>query len=242
MPKKFLLLQLRDDLSAEHEVKMIKKNGDFSIKDLVVINTLRDPSKVPHPDELTNYQGIITGASGQYDLSCLTKTSEKKLQKVKPIFQEIIKKDIPNLAICFGHQYIAQIMGGKVKADKHQAETGTYKIYLNKAGQNSPLFDGCPKSFYAVLGHKDSVTKTPKNLKKLASSTRCNLMSYQVSKNIYSVQFHPELNKDGLQWRIEQYPQYLKGTTIEKVMAKFKPTPYSKKVISNFKKIARQSH
>ena len=240
MPKPFLLLQLRDDLSAEHEVDMIKKNGDFSDKNLVVINTLKDPDKVPHPDRLTEYKGIITGASGQYDLSCLTNKTKQQLEKVKYIFQEIVKKDLPNLAICFGHQYIAQIMGGKVEADKNQAETGTYKVYLNKAGQNSPLFDGCPKSFYAVLGHKDSVTKPPSKLKILARSTRCQIQSYQVNKNVYSVQFHPELNKDGLKWRMEQYPQYLKGKSIDQVMKKFKPTPYAKKVIKNFKKIANQ--
>ena len=112
-----------------------------------------------------------------------------------------------------------------------------YKIHLNETAKNCPLFKNIPDSFYAVLGHKDSVTNLPKGAKLLAFSDRCGIESYRIKNNIYSVQFHPEIDKNEVKTRLNLYPSYAKGGNVEKILKEYKETPFAKKIIINFKHI-----
>lgn len=114
------------------------------------------------------------------------------------------------------------------------AETETYNIKINSNGKNTILFKNIPDDFYVVLGHKNSVTKLPSGAKLLASSKRCKNQAYQIKNNIFCTQFHAELDRNELVWRLSLYPAYMKGKTVEEVKKTFKPTPHSKKVIKNF--------
>lgn len=232
MDKKILVLQFRTGKSLIHERQCIIKSGNRKPSDFQFISILKP--KIILPNDLANYSGIILGGSGQVDISCWSKENQKKIVIIKPLLEKAISMDMPMLNICFGHQLIAYILGEKVKADEKQAETGTFKIYLNKDGEKSPIFKGIPESFYAVLGHKDSVVKLPKNTKLLAYSDKCSIQAYQLKNNIYCVQFHPELNKIDLKYRLNLFPRYRKEESTKEIMNKYNETPYSTKVVNNF--------
>jgi GMP synthase (glutamine-hydrolysing) len=83
--------------------------------------------------------------------------------------KKIIELNIPVLGICFGHQMISKIMGGKVKKSKFR-EFGLAKI---KKINNSLLI----KNFFirknisnVWMSHADQVSKLPKGFKIIASS------------------------------------------------------------------------
>lgn len=236
MKKPILLLQFRTDKSQQHEVDSILKTGKLRKKDLTIINILDSKSIIPKPEDLNNFQAVITGASGQFNVTDWPDNIRVRIEKLYPFFDEIIKRDFPMLAICFGHQLFAALYGGEVRSDKKQSETGTLPVILNNEGQKSIIFQNCPRTFHAVLGHKDSVTKLPKGALSLASSEKCKFQSYKLKNNIYSTQFHPELDRDGLTWRICLYPEYTKGKTVSEIKKSYKPIPHASKVIENFVK------
>ena len=107
--------------------------------------------------------------------------------------KKILKLEIPILGICFGHQILSKLLGGKVKKSKHR-EFGLATI--NKVS-NSIL----TKNFFnknntsnVWMSHADQVSKMPKNFKVIASTKNSKLTIIEnIKDNFYGVQFHPEV-------------------------------------------------
>ena len=107
--------------------------------------------------------------------------------------KKILKLGVPILGICFGHQILSKLLGGKVKKSKHR-EFGLATI--NKVS-NSIL----TKNFFnknntsnVWMSHADQVSKMPKNFKVIASTKNSKLTIIEnVKDNFYGVQFHPEV-------------------------------------------------
>lgn len=237
MEKPTLVLQFRTDASLKHEIDCYLKKGGYKKSDFKVVNVLQAKNRIPKVKDLNKYKAVITAASGEFQISDWPNDIRKKVEKLTPLFRSIVEKEIPTLAVCFGNQVVANLYNGNVKRDEKRSETGTLQVSLTKEGRNSPLFDGVPKRFFVVLGHKDSVTKLPKGAIHLATTKKNKYTAYRLGKNFYGIQFHPELDLDGLMWRLNLYPEYLKGRNLEEVRKDYLETPFATKIIANFKKI-----
>ena len=105
----------------------------------------------------------------------------------------ILKKKIPILGICFGHQLISKTLGGKVKKAK-QREFGLVRI---KKVSNSPLIINFFKKNLknnVWMSHADEVIKIAKNFKVIAKSENAKFCMVENSKEkLYGIQFHPEV-------------------------------------------------
>jgi len=107
--------------------------------------------------------------------------------------KKIIEKGVPILGICFGHQILSKLNGGKVKQSKHR-EFGLANIYKKR---NSLLIKNCFNNKRIIkvwMSHADQVSKLPKNFKVVASSQNSKFAIVEnKSKKFYGVQFHPEV-------------------------------------------------
>ena len=105
----------------------------------------------------------------------------------------ILKKKIPILGICFGHQLISKTLGGKVKKAK-QREFGLVRI---KKVSNSPLIINFFKKNLknnVWMSHADEVIKLAKNFKVIAKSENAKFCMIENPKEkFYGIQFHPEV-------------------------------------------------
>ena len=235
MSKPTLLLQFRTDESIDHERQMIMKFGHFSQDTMKIINVLDPEAHLPRPADLDNYNGVITGASGQFNITDWNDDVRLRVEQLVPFFEEIIKRDFPTLAICFGHQLIAKLLGGEVERDdKISMESGTYPVTLTEEGKKSKLYRHIPSPFYVVSAHKDSVTKLPNGAVLLAYSERCGIHSYRFGEHIFATQFHAELDREALLWRLQLYPEYLNGKTLDEIRDQFDAIPDAPKIIENF--------
>ena len=97
---------------------------------------------------------------------------------------------IPILGICYGHQIIAHMLGGKVKKGGHR-EFGRESLSVKyKYGILSKL----NSKEEVWFSHGDQVSKLPKGFVKIASTEKCPNAAYQHrAKQIYGIQFHPEV-------------------------------------------------
>jgi len=107
--------------------------------------------------------------------------------------KKILKLGVPILGICFGHQILSKLLGGKVKKSKNR-EFGLATI--NKVS-NSILtknFFNKNKTSDVWMSHADQVSKMPKNFKVIASTKNSKLTIIgNIKNNFYGVQFHPEV-------------------------------------------------
>ena len=105
----------------------------------------------------------------------------------------ILKKNIPILGICFGHQIISKEFGGKVKQSKFRDFGLAEVIKIKKSLLLKNFFDKKNKS-KVWMSHSDQVTKLPRGFKTVAYSKNSKLAIIEnSSKKIYGVQFHPEV-------------------------------------------------
>ena len=107
--------------------------------------------------------------------------------------KKILELNIPVLGICFGHQILSKLNGGRVKQSKHR-EFGLANVIKKNNSLLTNNFFGTKKSKEVWMSHADQVSKLPKNFKVIASSSNSKLAIVENKiKNYYGVQFHPEV-------------------------------------------------
>lgn len=126
-------------------------------------------------------RGLILsgGAQSVYD---------KNSPKCSPKLLEI---GVPILGICYGHQLISSLEGGKVASGK----AGEYGITDMKVlSRESVLLKGLSNAETVWMNHKDIVRKLPTGYQVAASTADSPVAAFEnPAKRIYGVQFHPEV-------------------------------------------------
>ncbi|MEO0130954.1 MAG: glutamine-hydrolyzing GMP synthase, partial [candidate division WOR-3 bacterium] len=128
-----------------------------------------------------NFKGIILSGGP----SSVYKKDSPKVDK------EILKKGIPILGICYGHQLIAYLLSGKIEKGK----AGEYGLTELRIIKKSPLFEGLAKKEIVWMNHQDTVEALPKDFEIIAETNYSQIAAYQnLEKKIFGVQFHPEVS------------------------------------------------
>ena len=153
------------------------------IRELGVFSEIVSHKKIKHKDIDSFTKGIIL-SGGPLNVYQIDKyTFDKK----------IIEKGVPILGICFGHQILSKLNGGKVKQSKHR-EFGLANIFRKK---DSLLLKNCfnkKTSIKVWMSHADQVSKLPENFNVIASTQNSKFAIVEnKSKKFYGVQFHPEV-------------------------------------------------
>ena len=98
--------------------------------------------------------------------------------------------DLPILGICLGHQLIAKTFGGEVST----SDTESYAQVKIDLLDNSSLFKGLESPLEVWSSHKDEVHTLPEEFDIIASSSLCDIEAMKhKEKEIYGIQFHPEV-------------------------------------------------
>ncbi len=99
--------------------------------------------------------------------------------------------EIPILGICLGHQLIAKTFGGEVST----SNTESYAQVKINIMNDENLFEGLAPEMDVWSSHKDEVKSIPKDFEILANSELCSIESFKhKNKDIYGIQFHPEVH------------------------------------------------
>ena len=153
------------------------------IRELGVFSEIISHKKIKNKNIDNSIKGIIL-SGGPLNVYEINKYSFDK---------KIIKNGIPVLGICFGHQILSKLNGGRVKQSKHR-EFGLTNIYKKKDSLLIKNFFNNKKFIKAWMSHADQVSKLPKNFKVIASSKNSKFAIVEnKSKKFYGVQFHPEV-------------------------------------------------
>lgn len=100
---------------------------------------------------------------------------------------------VPVLGVCFGHQLLGELLGGRVEKNPEGLEVGTIQVELSEAGRADPLFEGVSPTPAVNATHRDILVKPPEGATLLASNTNTAWQAFGVGERIRCVQFHPEL-------------------------------------------------
>ncbi|MBR3400964.1 MAG: glutamine-hydrolyzing GMP synthase [Parasporobacterium sp.] len=102
----------------------------------------------------------------------------------------ILELGIPILGICYGHQLLAYLSGGKISSAGQAGEYG--KTVLKASG--SLLLQDLPAESICWMSHRDTVAELPAGFQIIASTDQCTCAAMaDDQRKLYGVQFHPEV-------------------------------------------------
>ena len=111
--------------------------------------------------ELSEAKGLILSAGPQSVFG----------EEAVPFNAELLKLDVPILGLCYGHQLVAHLLGGKVNLLPH-GEFGRTELRLEPAAQ-SPLLAGVDARTEVWMSHGDTVLELPPGFRVLARTELC---------------------------------------------------------------------
>lgn len=91
---------------------------------------------------------------------------EEWIEPTKEWVREAVDRGLPGMGICFGHQLLADVLGGTVE------DMGEYELGYREVRQvgDDPLFEGVDGRFLVFTTHSDAVTELPPGAELIAEN------------------------------------------------------------------------
>jgi GMP synthase (glutamine-hydrolysing) len=116
---------------------------------------------------------------------------------------------------------------------------GEVVLRLTPAGRRDPLLAGVAGEFTAYVGHKEAIRTLPRHAEVLVAGAACPVQMFRIGAHQYATQFHPELDLEGLLFRLETYADngYYDPAEAEALFARMRATSVTepRKVLANFR-------
>ncbi len=137
-----------------------------------------------YPNPVDHYDGFISSGArySVYD-------KEPWILCFKEFVRDLYDHGRKFVGICFGHQMIAEALGGKCEKADQGWGVGVKEVVMHKKMLwMQPELD----SYRMIVSHADQVTKIPENGEILGGNSHCPCSIYTVGENFLGIQAHPE--------------------------------------------------
>lgn len=201
--------------------------------DQVSVIDARLADRLPEPEECVGV--VMTGSHAM--------VSERLpwMERLAEWMRRLVEAEVPFLGICFGHQLLAQALGGRVDFHPRGREIGTVPIELTPAAASDALFSGMPSHFAAHAVHAQSVRELPPGAVLLAGNDFEPTHAFRVGARAWGIQFHPEFNPSRMFMYIDHLALDARcaNCDIEAIRAGVAETPESARLLPIFANLAR---
>ena len=130
------------------------------------------------PQSIHNADGwLLTGSKhGAYE-------DHPFIKPLEQFIRDVAQTQIPMVGVCFGHQIIAQALGGRVEKFKEGWALGQQTYRHDQLGQIA-----------LNAWHQDQVVEKPASARVLARNDFCANAALMYAQSIYTIQPHPEFS------------------------------------------------
>ena len=170
-----------------------------------------DIQKGKYPDNLNDFDGFLSTGSPDSVYN-----SAPWIKTFKNFTQELYLNGHKHVGICFGHQMIAEALGGKVEKSARNWGIGIKSIRL----YSHTLWMEAKKQgpYSLIVSHEDQVVKLPANAKVIAGNDHCPVGMFTISDRALGIQQHPEFSKEYLIASINSRRDIIEPELIEQAL------------------------
>lgn len=182
---------------------------------------------LPNPRSAAAF--IITGSAANIP------DREAWMLKTEAYLRDLVPSGAPVFGICFGHQILAQALGGLVIKNPRGREMGTKSI---ERKADDFIFEGLDTSFFVNATHIDTVAQIPPGAYVLARSPLDDHQVIRFSPTCYGVQFHPEFDAEVMRGYISSRRSILEneGFSVDAMLEQAGDGRDAQRLLQNFVK------
>jgi GMP synthase-like glutamine amidotransferase len=140
------------------------------------------------PEDIGAFDGaIITGspASVTDDMPWVA--------QLMGVIREAVAKAVPLFGACFGHQAIAQALGGQVGPSPQGWALG---LWQTEVVARAEWMTRAPDRLSLYAAHVEQVVALPPGAEVLTRSPDCPVGGFRIGRAVFTTQYHPEMTPD----------------------------------------------
>ncbi len=146
-----------------------------------------------------------------------------------------VESGAPTLGICFGHQLLAQALGGNVEKNPRGREIGTVDFELV---ESDALFGDAPRRLAVNMSHLDSAECLPEGARILGRTELDPHGAVRFRERAWGVQFHPEFDGDIVRGYIDARKEIIAREGIDVSALRSDDAPESAELLRRFAKLS----
>lgn len=173
----------------------------------VVVLDPRHGDHLPAPDQISG--AIVTGSHAMVsDRAPWSEATGRWLA-------QLVAHGTPVLGVCFGHQLLADALGGEAGDHPGGMEVGTVQVELRPEAAADPLMHDLPARFEAHVVHRQSALRLPEGAVRLAGNAFEPTQAFRIGNNAWGLQFHPEFDADVMRRYVDHLGDDLRSQGLE---------------------------
>ena len=147
-----------------------------------------DVQKGDYPPDLDTCDGYACSGSAAsvYD-------DENWIRHLEAFVRRLYQEKKKLVGICFGHQIMAQALGGRVAKSDQGWGVGVKAAHVARP---RPWMNPAAESFRLLVSHQDQIVELPPGGEVLAENAHCSVSMFQIGDSFLGIQGHPEFTKE----------------------------------------------
>jgi len=190
----------------------------------------------PLPDPAGACGAVVTGSSAMV-------TDEHPWSlRARDWLPRAVEAGIPLLGICYGHQLLAQALGGVGGWSPAGREIGTFEVELLPAARRDPLLAGLENPLLVQACHSQSVLELPPGAAHLCRNAHTPYQGFSLGERAWGFQFHPEFDADVVRGYLLDRREdcEAEGIDVDRRMAEARDDEAAGRILERFGRFVRE--
>jgi GMP synthase-like glutamine amidotransferase len=164
------------------------------------------------PPEADAFDGYLCTGS-----RCSVYEDRPWIASLKGFVREVQRSRKPFVGVCFGHQVLAEALGGKVEKAPQGWGVGVHDMdIVRPENWMSPQQSHCKLQYM----HADQVQRMPGQSTLLASAEHCPVAMFRVGETMLGIEGHPEFPAAYVEALLRERRERIGGETVDKALAR----------------------